>query len=253
MNDDEELQDGEEPEPKIGLVEGLLVGIIIFLLGWLDVVPILGALPDVALGQTYLKFKRLSQYAWILLIGSILDVIPVLGPFIVTIAFLIVWYLDHHPQTAATVSAVAAATGVEQVAQAAAKIEGGELAEGAAIGGSAVATASSRTVSAMETAKETVGTANNIRQGAGAFRGNNDEENPQASYDDEQLSPEEASQQSQQRDMANFFRQGADITPAEEASEAAFNPKELQFSEAPSPVEKRRVEDIRNIPEEEAA
>jgi hypothetical protein len=142
----------EKSEPKILLAEAILVGLLIFFIGLLGEIPIIGPLFDFAFTQIYLRMKGMKgsyQIAMLASNGAMLAISAVgfgfLEAFSDTITFFILVWMDHHPKvakvaiTAAAVSAAAGATvltgGAAAPAIPAAAGVGGAAAGGAAAAG----------------------------------------------------------------------------------------------------------------------
>lgn len=111
----------EKHEPKIKLVEGIFMSLVIFVVSFFYELPILGGLVEICTVQGYLAYKGLGGTARIVTIGDnviaeIISIIPGVGGLIDVLVdlagFWIVIWIDHHPK-------------LEKATQLAGKITGG--------------------------------------------------------------------------------------------------------------------------------
>ena len=210
----------EPREPKISIVEALLIGILMLIIDIAEIIPFVGdflGLGTGALVIMYLVMKGVNGLVFA--VGTALDAIPVIQAFpSKTLAWVITVGIDHFAP--------------KEISE---KLEkAGELAEGKAGGGvtaevGAAEKAASTAEKVAAEAGEEIGQAENKLEKARNLKERADKLKPSERGAEEEEGGDDGSQE--EGELEDSMAMGAEVSPEKEAREAAFNPEELQFQE----------------------
>lgn len=234
-------EEQETREPKIHLPVAILVGLAVLVLDLIDLIPIAGDITDIPSLMVNFYLLTIGVSGIVFLIGEVLDLIPVVQEFPCrSIAWWVTVGIDHFAP--ASVQQVFERVGEE--------LQGGEGAlEGEAVAGGvgaaegaggAVATAEGGTAlveegGSVEFGAEEGGEAEEPSEEGRPSdrietkdRKATDQREREEGQNEEEGSAEEGGKEGQGVDE---FASGSEITPEEEAEEAAFSPEALEFKE----------------------
>lgn len=201
---EEELMQGgamASADSKIDLVTGILIMLSMIVLDLLEIVPFVGDFTSIIAFGVNFYLKQIGVNGVLFAVSNTLDFIPFLQEFpCKSIGWALTWGIE--------------ALGPKAVTEALEKA--GELAQGktGAAGG---------TAAAIGTTEQTASGASRIQ----AFR----EEIGEIRTATQEIS-NESDEQRGDKGLSDLMRSGAEISPEEEAMEAAFNPEEARFREA---------------------
>ncbi len=221
--DDE--QSPQKPEPKVDLVIGLFIGIILVIADIIDFfIPLAGDVLDILVGipvQIYAFFAGIR--GTFILISNLAEAIPIVQMLPTrTIAWIITVWIDHHPK-------------LEAVTELAGGVESGGAAgaAGEAAGAAKVAEEAAVAAKATETAAEAGEVARGAAVAAGGVGG----------------AAEEAGAAARGAETAEEAAKGA-----EESAAAANKEREIAegLGEQPEPMERLRREILENVPAAES-
>lgn len=214
-------------EQKISTIEALLIGTTLTIVAVVNLIPFVGDFTSPIVGGLmffYMYQKGLLGATELIANGVafVVGLIPILQAFP---AWLVAWpitvWVANHPQAVAVAGKVGELTG--------------KGAAGGAAGGAA-AKAKGAVKDAGGAAKEAGAAAGQgTEQKAATAETAGREKGPHEAGGEgeaEGMSEEEAAKRAKEEEVEKQMRLGAEVSPEEEAEEAAFNPEEARFREA---------------------